>query len=212
MKFRKLTSTIVALAIFVCMFTPIAAFATADPVVGVLTIYASAPTTTTSSINTAGHAWISFKCTTWPSVEFGGLMVSVNNEVTVGTFGNHDEHIGIWYNLESYCVNKLNSDPFRVSISMNVKRSEVYVLNAHIDSYDSWSFTNNCSSFAERMWNAVSEDKEVDAGVIDTPENLMESIMEYDYEVACPIVYNSTIGYVSGITWYSSNPYYIAGL
>lgn len=89
---------------------------------------------------------------------------------------------------------------------MNVKRSEVYVLNAHIDSYDTWSYTNNCSSFAERMWNAVSAD-DVDAGLIDNPGDLSESIMSYEhYEEMRPVVYNSTIGYVVGTRWYSYNP------
>lgn len=85
------------------------------------------------------------------------------------------------------------------------------MLNAHIDHYDTWSYTNNCSTFAERVWNAIADNQE-DAGVIDTPANLMESIMEYDYEIARPIVYSSTTGYVEGVYWYSANPYYVSAL
>ena len=142
----------------------------------------------------------------WPSVEIGGLTVSVNNEVTVGTFGNIPEHIGMWYNVESYRANHLDSYLGRVSLSMNVTRSQVAVLNNVIDQYDYWSNTINCSSFAEAAWNAVSSD-DVDAGSIDNPGDLSESIMSYEYyEEMRPIVYNSTIGYVEGYRWYSFNP------
>lgn len=112
----------------------------------------------------------------------------------------------MWYNVESYIANHSYYYLGRVSLSMQVTRSQVAVLNNIIDQYDYWSLRINCASFAEAAWNAVSADN-VDAGSPDNPGDLSESIMSYDYyEEMRPIVYNSTIGYVEGAIWHSYNP------
>lgn len=204
MKLKKFTSVMLMLALVLVMISPVCALA-ADPVVGILTIFA-VPMASSVPFFDTGHAWISFKCTTWPAVEIGGLSVSVNCEVTLGTFGNISQHVGMWYNVESYIVNHSYYYLGRVSLSMQVTRSQVAVLNNIIDQYDYWSSTINCASFAEAAWNAVSAD-DVDAGLIDNPGDLSESIMSYEhYEEMRPVVYNSTIGYVVGARWYSYNP------
>ena len=192
----------------VLLIQPLSAYAYTNYVatIGTLTIF-SCNDGGSSSWNTSGHAWISFKNFTHPAVEFGGLNVAINSEVTIGTFGNMNQHSGIWYNLESYAVNQMGAYSNRVSLSMNITRAQLEEINTIIDENDTWALLNNCSSFAVKIWNEVSDDR-LSAGSPNTPTSLCESIKSYDYyQTGRSIVYNSTSGYVSGGIFYSSNPY-----
>lgn len=206
--FRRIVTVLLVLAILIAYPAATYAFSVySTATIGILTIF-SVNDGGSSSWNRSGHAWISFKNFTHPPVEFGGLNVATNSEVTIGTFGNLEYyHVGIWYNLESYLVNQLNQMSGRVSLSMAITRSELDTINSLIDENDEWAVLNNCSSFAVKIWNAVSEDK-LSAGSPNTPTSLISSIKSYDYyENNRTIVYNSTIGYVEDGIYYSENPY-----
>ena len=53
-----------------------------------------------SSFNTSGHAFLSIKNISSSTITVGGLSVGSGKTVTVGTWGNKNEHTGLWYNLE----------------------------------------------------------------------------------------------------------------
>ena len=55
--------------------------------------------------------------------------------------------------------------------------TELANLNNYIINHDSWTLTNNCSSFAASAWNsAVDPSYSLSAGVINTPTNLANNI------------------------------------
>lgn len=60
-----------------------------------------------------------------------------------------------------------------------LNQSQLNALNAQITNRanDKWTYTNNCSSFASKMWNINAEYK-VSAGIVNTPTNLKNSILD----------------------------------
>lgn len=60
-----------------------------------------------------------------------------------------------------------------------LNQSQLNALNAQItnSANDKWTYTNNCSSFASKMWNINAEYK-VSAGIVNTPTNLKNSILD----------------------------------
>lgn len=110
--------------------------------------------------------------------------------------GNQDAHNGIWYNLESYFVHNLSAYSNRVSLSMSVSLDDIDDINTLVSSNDTWSLTNNCSSFATKIWNQISS-TDVSAGVINTPTSLMNSIKsKTGYQTNRSIGNTTPIGYV----------------
>lgn len=170
--------------------------------VGELTIFA-ANDGSSSSLSTSGHAFISFKNTSGSNITVGGLSVKNTHEITIGTWGNKSQHKGIWYNLESYFVNNVSAYSNRVSLTTNVTQANIDTINSLISSNDKWSATNNCSSFATKIWNSVSSTT-LSAGTPNTPTALMKSIKSKSgYSTKKSIQNISPIGYVSGGKFYT---------
>lgn len=106
----------------------------------------------------------------------GGLDVPSLCAVSVGTWPMNT-HNGIWYNLENYYGDEFSETESVYAIQL-LNETQLNTLNTQIKraSNDDWSYTNNCSSFAARMWNLNSE-FQVSAGIIPTPTNLKNSIL-----------------------------------
>lgn len=155
-----------------------------------VTLFSVYMTSSFSSGSFFGHSFIQIKNLYMNNVSIGGISTDYNETITLGTWQNQSGHQGIWYNLESYFYHKTiqNSDyNGRVSISEYISSEELDDLNSLIDSKDYWNILYNCSSFASDCWNLFS-DRKVDPGLIPTPENLSNSIKQYDY------VLNGSIG------------------
>lgn len=164
--------------------------------VGILTIFA-ANDGSSSSWSTSGHAFFSFKNTSYCPVTVGGLTVLVDEEITFGTWGNQSAHKGIWYNLEPYLINNYEAYGNRVSLSINITQEDIDRINDLIADNDTWAALNNCSSFATRIWNEISTIT-LSAGTPNTPTALMSSIKsKTEYENVRTVQYNTNIGYVS---------------
>ncbi len=197
MKFtRKSLAVILAVCMVICYSVTAFADEARASTVGTLTIFSSNDGGN-SSWNTSGHAFISFKNTSSSSIKFGGLNVGAGHEITIGTWGNKSNHVGIWYNLESYFVNNQNAYSNRVSLSMDVTQANINTINNLISKNDTWTALNNCSSFAVKIWNAVSS-KTLSSGIPNTPTSLMSSIKSKSgYETGRAIGSTTPIGYVS---------------
>lgn len=90
---------------------PGAATAAPSAKVATLTVYADASALAengwTAETLQSGHAFISVKNISTSPITVGGLTkVQPQQVVTVGTWGNREEHVGVWYNLESYYIHK----------------------------------------------------------------------------------------------------------
>lgn len=168
----------------------------ADPIVGELTIFATNDGGSSSS-NTSGHAFLMFQNTSTSSIKIGGISVAHNRTITFGTWGNKSQHTGIWYNLEAYFVHKSGSYSNRVSLTTSIVKSKISVLNKLLDDNDEWELLNNCSSFAVKVWNAMSN-KTLSAGTPNTPTSLMSSIKKVSgYSTGKAIPASVPIGYMN---------------
>lgn len=85
----------------------------------------------------------------------------------------------------------------RVSLTMNITSSNLTTINNFIKDNDSWSVTNNCSSFASKLWNKVaSSSNQVKAGSPNTPNALTDSIKSKSgYKKNKAVSYSGTYGY-----------------
>lgn len=152
-----------------------------------------------SSFSTDGHAFLTIKNISTSNITVGGLIVAPSKTVTVGTWGKFSEHRGLWYNLEGYAVHVAGTD-YSNSVSMKVVLSQslLETVSTNIRNGDSWlAVTNNCSSFATRIWNSVCSDK-ISAGTPNTPTTTYNSIKAYGtsyYRVGASIPYDYVVYY-----------------
>lgn len=201
--FKKIVVLVLCLVSFSCCFVTASAdtatTASDGTPIGILTIHSASRfsnsqggSSSSSSGSDLGHAFLSFKNTTWQSVRLGGINVAAGAECTIGTWDISD-HSGIWYNLESYAINNKGKMPNRVSLSMLVCLDDMEKINQYVDSHDAWSLAGNCSVFARFVWNSVSDI--CLSG--DTPSALASSIKSQSgYEINRYVPNASPCGYV----------------
>ena len=195
---KRFLATVMVVAMLFSLST-ISAYA-ANHSVGVLTIFSANNGSSASGGSTEdnyyyGHAWLSFKNTSSSPITIGKLKVNAGHEITFGTWGNKLQHRGMWYNLESYFINTRGYYPGRVSYSREVTQSDISIMNNFIAANDSWSYTNNCSGFAVKLWNKVAAS--IDAGIIPTPTTVCNVISGMSGHQTNRAIQNMTpIGYV----------------
>jgi hypothetical protein len=128
-------------------------------------------------------------------------MIQPGKTVSLGTWGNQTEHVGLWYNLEAYLVSKNGAYSGRVSASWLMSSSQLATLTSFIKSNDSWSQNvNNCSTFAVGAWNVVVDSyARLSAGVPNTPKNLANSIKsKFGTYVGAAVPYDYVVYYANG--------------
>lgn len=202
-KLKKLVAAMLCLVTVLC--TTATAFAAeahpesvtaSDPVVAEVTIFSSTGNDD-SFINLNGHAFISVKNISSSTITVGKMNVGPGLEITLGTRGNAEQHTGMWYNVESYKINKLGSYPGRASLTTKITQSDLNLLNVAIVYTNGWSIGAPCSSAAVKLWNTVSDIKLSD-GTPSTPTSLRNSIMsKTGYQLNRPVQYTTPIGYVN---------------
>lgn len=160
--------------------------------VAVLTIFASSDASG-SSFSTDGHAWITVSNTSSSNITVGKFAgVAPGKLVSLGTWGNKSEHTGLWYNLEALFVSQ-GAYNNRVSLSIDLNASQLSSINSVIANSDTWSLTNNCASFATKVWNTVAAVKLSGS----TPTSLRDDIKK-------------KFGYVTNLSFSSSYAVYYA--
>ncbi|MCL2482327.1 MAG: hypothetical protein FWF43_02690 [Propionibacteriaceae bacterium] len=122
----------------------------------------------------SGHAFLIVNNDFVSGITVAGLTVPAGGQVTIGTWGTRSNGLGVYLNLEAYQGS--GAYPDRVSLSACITSSQLVTLNSQIANNNSWSNTNNCSSFASKVWNAVVTNNTVSAGSINTPSGLVTSI------------------------------------
>lgn len=170
-----------------------------ESAIATLTIYADS--SSTSSWSQDGHAYISIKNIGTSTLVIGRLSGIVTGKmVSLGTWGNKSEHIGLWYNLEEYFTVNVGAFTNNASISMNITQSQLTNINNYIFSHDSWSVLNNCSTFAKDLWNTVCvTEMQLGAGIPNTPTGLRNNIMvKPGYVIGKVLIKNYVVYYASG--------------
>lgn len=95
--------------------------------------------------------------------------------VTVGFWGNLG-NAGVWYNVESYAIDKFNLFNGRVSVKMTITQEDVSKINSYIAKHDYWNISYNCSCFVKDIWNSVSDDELSCGWMVNLPTWLCDSI------------------------------------
>lgn len=196
---KKLLSFILSLFVTLSCCIPVSANTIKAPAtkeVGVLTIFSSNDTGSSSSLDYTGHTFLAYENTTNSRIKLGGIYVAAGEEITFGTWGNKSQHKGIWYNLELYGYKVHNAYKNRVSLSLSITIDELEKINSFIKYNDTWSINNNCSTFSVRIWNDLAPtSKDLNAGLVNTPTNVMNSIKSKNgYETKRSIETTDSIG------------------
>lgn len=107
-----------------------------------------------------GHAWLYFENTSKSTITVGKYKLAPGKAVSVGIFMNstRKEGRGVYYNLESYLVNKFGASG-RVSISQKITSAELKKVTKCINKNNTWTPARNCSWFAAKVWNTVADKK-----------------------------------------------------
>lgn len=149
-------------------------------------------------INLGTHAWITVSNISDNNITVGKFSVAPGKTMALGTWGNQSEHIGLWYNLESYKIKNNSAYGNRVSLRVDITSSSLSTLNSHMIGRDKWTRTNNCSSFAVTSWNKICSTT-LSAGVINTPLNLANSIKGVSgYATGASVPHHYKVYYANG--------------
>lgn len=155
------------------------------------------------SVLTGTHAFITIRNVSSSNINVGKFSgIAPNTTMSVGTWGNRTEHIGLWYDLEEYAVYWQRAYAGRVSVSYLMTATQLNSLNTFIINNDYWSKLNNCSSFASAAWNTiVGSAYWLNAGSPSTPKFLAGSIkvkFPANYLVGAAVPYNYVVYYAKG--------------
>ena len=130
-----------------------------------------------SMLNVSGHSWITVTNKSQTGITVGKMAIAPGKTVALGTWGNKNEHLGLWYNLES-CFDKANSSNFagRKSVNQDITSFQLSILNSFILNTDTWAYTYPCSSFAGDAFFAATGNMFYYGGLYSTPTILKTSI------------------------------------
>lgn len=134
-----------------------------------------------SSVGLNGHTFLIFKNIGNSEITIGHMPLEAGDSVTIGTFGNRSAHEGIWYNIEGYG----GATPPTYALLTGVTYGELIDINKAINDHDSWSITDNCSSFAVDVWNAGNSGKTLSGG---NPAAVVNSIKRQDGYTTNPTI------------------------
>lgn len=140
-----------------------------------------------SSLGINGHSFIIISNISDKEITVGHMPVAAGESVTIGTYGNRAGHSGIWYNIEGYWGYRGFSSTV-YGLHTGLTSMELISVNRTINNNDSWALTNNCSSFAAKVWNTTNSGeygRKVSGG---NPSALASSIRSFSTCITNPTV------------------------
>lgn len=153
---KNTAKKIVALLLVVMMLflTPSMAFAAAgtEEIVATVSLFCYS--------KNPGHCWIYVENLTGETFSVGAYRLGAYKGVSVGTFGfTRYDGWGIYYNVEAYVQNTHGIGSYS-TFTEELTREELNELSDTILAQkNSWSLLSNCTSFAAKVWNTVSNKK-----------------------------------------------------
>lgn len=151
--------------------------APAKDAVATLQIYVRADDSD-SRLNISGHAFLYVQNVSDTEQMVGGMTLAPGTSISLGTYGNTDEHSGLWYGLECFStVSGRYSYDSSISIQTSLNAEQLAVLNQNLARADHWSTVHNCASFVVAMWNSVCADT-VEPAMPYSPATLKADIMQ----------------------------------
>ena len=157
-----------------------------------------------------GHSWITITNNTYYSYDLGHYYLVAGEVITISIWGNIPEHMGIWYNVESYAIDELDYYDGRVSVSKIISEDDLEEISSFLLSHNSYWGVYNCSSFTTDIWNLVCDDPDDElfcGWILNLPAFLCDSIKSKStYYVNGYIRPSLMIGYDYNETFYGIIP------
>ena len=157
--------------------------------------------------NETGHCFLSVKNIKSSTITVGHQNLSSNNKLSIGTWPT-SYHYGIHYNYENYDNGGWKSRPC-ATLSVTITDLGVSALNTilHNSSYNTWTISNTCASFASYVWNQLIPSTYYQVTVSWQPSVVYSSITSISgYSTTSVIPNNSNVGYVSASDTFVSIP------
>ena len=131
------------------------------------------------------HSWLAVTNMNGKEIQLNNVSINPYETMTIGTWQG-GIHNGIFYNVERFYYDKGEFLPKQSAYKIQLLNEfGLNYLNSIItnEDNDGWSITNNCTNFAERVWNSLSKLNSnykaiINAGIIKTPIKLYESILK----------------------------------
>lgn len=110
-----------------------------------------------SEIVFLGHSWIYIESTFDGEMPVGCYTVAPFGSVSVGTFlMTRRDGMGVYYNVERYSATKFGLKSANW-LGMDITKDQLMKVNKEIKGWNYWDLYFNCTFFASKVWNSVSD-------------------------------------------------------
>ncbi len=143
-----------------------------------------------------GHSYIVVENTSSEAITVGHMQVAAGEMITIGTFGNRDAHIGIWYNIEAYNQSKITNTQYALGTVLT--KSDLATMNSVINNTanDKWTTATNSTKFAITVWNSIATDAYKISGA-GTPAVLVNRIKAKQTYITDPTIRTCSISRIA---------------
>lgn len=128
------------------------------------------------------HSWIAITNFCKTPIKINGITIKIFETMTIGAWQG-GIHNGIFYNVERYYAEKgefaTENSAYKLE-TLNIFELNYLISIINNTANDTWSLTNNCATFAEKIWNTfASEETKISAGIIKCPLKLYDNILAH---------------------------------
>ena len=110
-----------------------------------------------SEIVFLGHSWIYIESTFDGEMPVGRYTLAPFGSVSVGTFlMTRRDGMGVYYNVERYSATKFGLRSANW-LGMDITKDQLMKVNKEIKGWNYWDLYFNCTFFASKVWNSVSD-------------------------------------------------------
>lgn len=171
---KKVFRFLAILAVMMLVFLPGNMAKASEEEVAEMTIFSDG---SGGTLGVGTHSFLYFVNVTGHNITVLGNTVAPGKGVTVGTFGNKSDGLGIYINLEAYDIEHNDGYANRVSVTIRITQSQLNTVNSTMESNNKWLLTKNCAWFATQAWNKVCpSNMKLSAGLVPTPATLSKNI------------------------------------
>lgn len=148
---KKLMATILTLVLIFAIAVPAFAASASDEIVAKISICSR-----DKEVPSLGHTWIYIQNISKHTLKVGAYYLPAGEGVSIGTFANtRDDGKGVYYNIESHCINKYNHHDF-FSITKEISADTLMKVSDKILSLNDWDFFKNCMHFTFSVWKTAT--------------------------------------------------------
>ncbi len=173
-KIKKLLCAVLAVLVIISSFAVVSFAAEGD--VARMTVISC-----TTNVDILGHSWVYIENLTDEPLIVGLYELPGGEGVSIGTGKYHRGNgAGIYYNVESYLINNLDSAKGRYSLSIEINAEQLKKVSDTINANNRWKVHFNCSNFAEKVFNSAGERKVYSLGTPSFLKTYIKLFTPYD--------------------------------